>query len=81
MKLTIPTMQHPSADDLVAFAQGLLDSARAAVVEVHLSQCNQCAGKVAGAPDDGFIGLLKTAEQSVFADEFGKFDRLRRRDG
>ena len=71
MKLTTPTMQHPSADDLIAFAQGLLDSARAVAVEVHLSRCNQCAAKVARAPDDGFIGLLKTAEQSVFGNELG----------
>ncbi len=67
--MKVPTLSHPSADDLVAFARGLLDSARAAVVEVHLSQCNPCAGKVAAAPDDGFIGLLKAAQQSNFADK------------
>jgi serine/threonine-protein kinase len=72
MKLTTPPTRHPSTDDLVAFAQGLLGSGPAAVVEVHLSQCNLCAGKIADAPDDDFVGLLKAAGRSVFADELGK---------
>jgi anti-sigma factor RsiW len=67
MNRTPPTLPHPSADDLVAFAQGSLDSARAAVVEVHLSQCAPCAVKVAAVPDDGFIRLLKAAQRSNFA--------------
>ncbi len=67
--MKLPTLSHPSADDLLAFARGLLDSARAAVVEVHLSQCNPCAARVSAAPDDGFIGLLKAARQSNFADK------------
>jgi len=77
MKHITPSLPHPPTDDLVAFAQGLLDPARAAVVEVHLSQCNSCTVKVAAAPDDGFIGLLKAAERSVSADEIHKAsDRL-----
>ncbi len=65
----ITTAQHPSAGELKAFAQGLLDSQRSTAVEVHVARCNRCAAHVAGAPDDDFIGLLRAAEHSTFADK------------
>jgi serine/threonine protein kinase len=64
----MPTIAHPSTDELIAFAQGALDDARSAVVEVHVFQCEPCAGVVATAPNDDFVAQVRESRYSLLGD-------------
>ena len=67
--MPLATTCHPSSDELIAFAQGALDDARSAVVEVHLGQCEPCAGVVATAPNDDFIGQVRESRHCLLGDD------------
>jgi eukaryotic-like serine/threonine-protein kinase len=55
---------HPSENDLQDFAIGKLTDLRAAMVERHVGQCDQCAAAVSNSPPDAFVALLADTEET-----------------
>lgn len=55
---------HPVEADLVAFAVGRLPTLRAELIELHVTQCEQCAATVAKSPRDPFIERLRAAQRA-----------------
>src|SRR5262249_40399388 len=52
--------QHPTPDQLSAFALGQLDEVPSSVEE-HISRCPDCQQGAARAPDDTLVSLLRAA--------------------
>jgi tRNA A-37 threonylcarbamoyl transferase component Bud32 len=53
--------QHPTSDQLSAFALGRLDETISSVEE-HVSRCPDCQQATSRAPDDTLVSLLRAAE-------------------
>jgi WD40 repeat protein/tRNA A-37 threonylcarbamoyl transferase component Bud32 len=53
---------HPSADQLRAFAQGLLAPDLVAEVEGHVAGCDSCCRLLEETPADSFVSRLRAAE-------------------
>ena len=51
---------HPSAEALCAFANGLADSDQSTWIEEHVAKCDTCASNLENAPGDGLVELLRT---------------------
>jgi anti-sigma factor RsiW len=55
-----PTMDnHPTTEQLQAFALGKLDPDEAAAVEAHMEACPACAEVVHATPPDAFVRKLR----------------------
>jgi anti-sigma factor RsiW len=50
---------HPTTDQLQAFALGKLDPDESAEVEAHIETCPACAEVVRAAPPDAFVRKLR----------------------
>ncbi len=57
--------QHPSADELRAFALGELPPEVAEAVERHVAECQSCCRALEEAPGDTFEGRLRQVRQGV----------------
>ena len=57
---------HPSHEQLQAFAQGRLSLADFAAMEEHVAHCDTCCGRLAEMPDDTLIQLAKDAVTTRF---------------
>jgi serine/threonine-protein kinase len=55
------TEEHPSADELAAFAQGRLGPEAMHSVERHVATCDSCCEQLAAVPDDTLIHLAREA--------------------
>jgi WD40 repeat protein len=56
-----PSGDHPSAEQLPAFALGLLDPEQTAAVERHVAGCDSCCLALQAVPDDGLVRRLRQA--------------------
>src|SRR5262245_17491126 len=54
----LPT-EHPSPDDLQAYAEGRLPAWSVELIEVHLSICDACCRALEGVPPDEFLIRLR----------------------
>jgi serine/threonine protein kinase/WD40 repeat protein len=57
--------QHPSADELRAFGQGLLSPEAADSLEQHIAECEVCCRILEEAPGDSFVGQLREAQNEA----------------
>ncbi|MCO6456294.1 MAG: protein kinase, partial [Pirellulaceae bacterium] len=64
-----PPAVHPSADQLRAFGQGLLNDAAMDQVAEHVAQCDDCCRKLGDLPDDTLLARLKNADTHAPPDE------------
>jgi serine/threonine protein kinase len=55
-------VDHPKAQELRRFCDGLLPAEDAAAVEEHLTFCDDCCWLVEAAPEDSFVGRLREAQ-------------------
>src|SRR5581483_10508088 len=62
--------QHPTADELSAFALGKLDPSAADLVGRHLADCPGCRGVVERAPADSMVNLLRAAAPAAATPSF-----------
>lgn len=60
---------HPTADQLVAFAQGRLPHEQLAEVESHVAQCDTCCAQLNQVPDDTLVHLAREAATYGFRHE------------
>jgi WD40 repeat protein/serine/threonine protein kinase len=58
--------EHPTAEQLRAFADGRLEPADFAAVEAHVSGCAVCCQFLESAPADSFLGRVRAVEQAAF---------------
>jgi serine/threonine protein kinase/WD40 repeat protein len=63
--MTIMLTQHPSADALRAFGQGLLSPEAADSLEQHIAECEVCSRILEEAPADSFVGQLREAQKDA----------------
>jgi WD40 repeat protein len=63
--MMIMLTQHPSADELRAFGQGLLPPETADAVERHVTECDSCCRLLEEAPRGSFEGQLREARQGA----------------
>jgi hypothetical protein len=54
---------HPDPENLRRFVLGRLDRAMMARVVGHLQSCPRCVLDAARVPDDGFVALLRRADE------------------
>jgi RND family efflux transporter MFP subunit len=54
-------LDHPTAEDLVAFGRGRLDDNLAALVEAHLAACATCGSAVDRVSGDSFVAKVQAA--------------------
>lgn len=57
--------EHPSTDDLQAFAEGRLDDGKTEEIGVHVEQCNSCAEHVNGLDVDAETVVFESLTPSV----------------
>lgn len=62
---------HPSAEQLRAFAQGRVSPAELTTIEAHLADCPDCCADLESLPDDGLVSLIRVAERSSAAQRPG----------
>jgi WD40 repeat protein len=56
--------EHPTYDQLRAFAEGRLEDADFTMVESHIAACEVCCQALEVAPADSFVGRLKVLERA-----------------
>ncbi len=54
-------VEHPTTDELKAFALGTLCGPASTEIETHLADCMGCQKRVAATEDDSIVDLLRTA--------------------
>jgi hypothetical protein len=57
--------EHPSAEQLNAFALGQLDDGSSAKVERHVADCQVCGKMLETSPDDSLVALFQEAHAST----------------
>ena len=63
-----PSAEHPSAEQLHAFALGDLPPEQLDAIEQHVETCDVCCGALRCIPDDTFVGRLKLADTAIIGD-------------
>lgn len=56
--------RHPASEELVAFGLGKLDPPQSAVIEEHLSDCEECCNTLLNLADDTFSDVVRHAERA-----------------
>ncbi len=55
---------HPTLQQLRAYANGMVDSDQTTWIEDHVSACHACAQDLENAPEDALVALLRGHQQS-----------------
>jgi anti-sigma factor RsiW len=58
-------VQHPTTEQLTAFAQGRLPPPVQAQVEAHVARCDHCCQALRQIPDDTLVGRLRDADTAA----------------
>lgn len=62
----LPTAaEHPTAEQLRLFGQGLLEPGEFVAIEQHLAACESCCALLEDIPPDSFVGRLIAADRSA----------------
>src|SRR5947209_7833187 len=65
--MNVPPGQHPTPQDLTAFALGKLQDTAAEVVAAHLEACPHCQHVVESVPPDSFVTRVQEARDDLDA--------------
>ena len=65
--MLVEQTRHPDAEELRAFAKGLLQPEAAAVIEAHIAACDSCCQVLEEPPADSFVRRLRDAKQVSMA--------------
>jgi hypothetical protein len=57
----VPTLAHPSPEELAAFARGKLSADDSAGIEAHLLACDACAAALERQPEDALLRAARAA--------------------